>query len=312
MTIETSEISWDGLSRQIRNSMGIGRDRFARLLQVAPRTVMRWENGENGQTIVPQGVQQMKLLALSLRSGDEEEEQQEILSSLLGQASSLRAKYEAKSTTIKTYDVPLDIAPPPWFDDLLQLKKEKNWRALLLMGPHFLPQRKPGSSNGNGNGHHGNGSSALSPLAESMACLWIGNAAFMEGDPFQAIEYFDKGLDTKVPSKVLRCVLLSNKGYALTRCGKLREAVEALDASLAIDRSHRGALRNKIVAYSHAHDERGAFAAACELLERYPKAGESGSELGQLLVADPDLKFFRETKSFARAFPGLAEQSAVS
>ncbi len=307
MTVETTEVPWDSLSRQIRTSMGIGRDRFARLLQVAPRTVMRWENGENGQTIVPQGVQQMKLLALSLRSNGEEEEQQEILSSLLGQASSLRAKYEAKSTTIKTYDVPLDIAPPPWFDDLLQLKKEKNWRALLLMGPHFLPRRKAGSSNGNGNGHNGNGSSGLSPLSESMACLWIGNAAFMEGDPFQAIEYFDRGLDAKVPSDVLRCVLLSNKGYALTRCGKLPESVETLDASLAIDPSHRGALRNKIVAYSHANDEQGAFTAACELLEKYNEASKKDSELGQLLLADPDLKFFRETKSFSRAFPGLVE-----
>ncbi len=308
MTVETNEVSWDSLSRQIRTSMGIGRDRFARLLQVVPRTVMRWENGEKGQTIVPQGVQQMKLLALSLRSNGEEEEQQEILSSLLGQASSLRAKYEAKSTTIKTYDVPLDIAPPPWFDDLLQLKKEKNWRGLLLMGPHFLPQRKTGSSNGNGNGHNGNGSAGLSPLAESMACLWIGNAAFMEGNPFQAIEYYDRGLETKVPSDVLRCVLFSNKGYALTRSGKLPKAIEALDASLAIDGSHRGALRNKIVAYSHVHDEQGAFTAACELLEEYPAAGEKDSELGQLLVSDPDLKFFRETKSFSRAFPGLAKQ----
>ena len=72
---DTGTEAWDRISRQVRSNMGLGRDKFARLLQVTPRTVMRWENGEGDVKIVPQGIQRMKLLALSLNELDEAHDQ---------------------------------------------------------------------------------------------------------------------------------------------------------------------------------------------------------------------------------------------
>ena len=282
---------WDRISRQLRTGMGIGRDKFARLLNVSPRTVMRWENGGDGGRVLPQGVQRMKLLALSL-DANADDHQQEIIENLLEEAAQIRSQYEQRATSFKRYRIDLDPPPPAWFDDLLRLKREANWSALLLMAPHFLPREQDRNA-------------VLHPAVESMVYLWVGIAAFMEGYPQKADYYYGRGLEIEHIPTIVHCVLLSNKGYALIRLRKFDEALEAFEACLRIDSSHRGALRNRLALFSQTGDEAAARRAAAQLLERYPEAGDPESELGQLILADPDLVQFRETKSFGLAFPDL-------
>lgn len=293
---ETME--WSTISRQIRSNMGLGRDKFARLLQVSPRTVMRWENADGGEPIMPQNIQRMKLLALYLNS-ETIEDQQAILTDLLQQASELRSQYERKATTIREYDIVLHSDLPPWFEDLSKLRAESNWRAILLMGPHFLPRRAAAGTD--------------QARIEAVVSLWVGNAAFMCGDPQSALEYYERALETagNLPP-VLRAVLHANKGYALIRLNQFDAADSALRESLRIDPAHRGALRNRLALYSLAEDEEAAYEAALDLKSRYAETDDPARELGQLVLQDPDLKFFRSTESFSRAFPALAERSIAA
>jgi tetratricopeptide (TPR) repeat protein len=293
MTIAEPKARWDAFSRQVRSNMGLGRDKFARLLQVSPRTVMRWENGQDGETVVPQSVQRMKLLALSL-SPEEIDRQQDVLADLLTQASDLRSRYEQKATTIREYGLRLEPPLPSWFRDLNRLRKERNWSALALMGPHFLAHPQ------------GNGAERQ-PLMESLVCLWVGNAAFMLGDPHKALLFYERALTAGAPPAVLHCVLLSNKGYALMRTHDYEAAGEAFEESLRLDPAHRGALRNRLALFSLTEDEAGALRASTALLKQHPEGDDPHSELGRLLLEDPDLKLFRQTETFARAFPGLAK-----
>jgi len=296
MPVLAEPIVWSQVSRQVRANMGLGRDKFARLLQVSPRTVMRWENGDGEETIVPQNVQRMKLLALYLNN-DEIEDQQAILADLLQQASEMRSSYERKATTIREYDVALSAPTPPWFEDLCRLRQEQNWRAILLMGPHFLSSQVP------------EGDQAQ---IEAVVSLWVGNAAFMLGEPHRSLELYGQALRMPGLPAVLRSVLYSNKGYALIRLNQFEEAETALRESLRIDPQHRGALRNRLALCSLQEDERAAFEAALDLKSRYPEADDAQSELGQLLLQDPDLRFFRTTDAFTRAFPALAERSLAA
>ena len=292
-TPDISAERWDLVSRQVRANMGLGRDKFARLLQVSPRTIMRWENGQDGETIVPQGIQRMKLLALSL-DATAADGQQAIINEMLTEAASLRAGYEQKATTIRRYEIDLDGPAPAWLDDLMRLKREKNWSALTALGPHFLA------------------TGPLSAPVESLVCLWIGLAAFMEGTPLAAVEYYDRGIAVADAPELVRAVLLANKGYALIRLRRMPEAAEALEACLAFDPAHRGALRNLIVLHSQNEDYEDAARAAAALRDSHPEADDPNSELGRALLEDPDIAAFRTTEPFARVLRGLAQHAQRS
>ncbi len=296
MAESAETVCWSGVSRQIRANMGLGRDKFARLLQVSPRTVMRWENCDPEMQILPQNVQRMKLLALQLDS-EEIENQQAILADLLQQASELRSGYERRATTIREYDIHLAKELPAWFEDLCHLRQEKNWRAITLMGPHFLSDKPVAGDQAR---------------IEAVVLLWIGNAAFMLGEPHKALSCYEKALVMPELPSVLRCILFSNKGYALIRMNRFQEAETALRESLRIDPQHRGALRNRLALFSLSDDEEAAYQAALDLKSRYPEADNPASELAQLILQDPDLKCFRASASFARAFPALAERSMAA
>ncbi len=287
--------SWSHISRQVRANLGLGREKFARLLQVSPRTVLRWENVEGEEPIIPQSVQRMKLLALYLNS-NELEDQQAILADLLQQASSLRCQYERKATTIKEYNIQLQEALPAWFQDLCRLRAEQDWRAVLLMGPHFLNDSRSGEAG----------------LIQAVLCLWIGNAAFMLGEPQRALTYYERALESESLTVMVKSILFSNKGYALIRLHQYEQADTALRESLRIDPHYRGALRNRLALHSLNEDENAAAEAALDLKSRYPEAEDPTSELGRLLLQDPDLRFFRGSNAFGRALPGLAQRSVAA
>lgn len=296
MTALAEPVAWCNISRQVRANMGLGRDKFARLLQVSPRTVMRWENCESEEPIIPQSIQRMKLLALYLNS-DEIENQQSILADLLRQASEMRCGYERRATNIKEYDISLSSELPAWMEDLCRLREEQNWRAISLMGPHFLSRETPVGDQAR---------------IEGVLALWLGNSFFMLGEPNKALGFYEHALQLEGLPPVLRCILHSNKGYALIRMSQFEQAESALRESLRIDPQHRGALRNRIALYSLAEDNAAAYEAARDLLSRYPEAQDPESELGRLLLSDPDLRNFRSTDEFGRAFPALAERSLAA
>jgi transcriptional regulator with XRE-family HTH domain len=272
---DTESEGWDRISRQVRANMGLGRDKFARLLQVTPRTVMRWENGEGDEKIVPQGIQRMKLLALSLNALDEAHDQA-VLGDMLQQATTLRADYETKATTIRLYEAGFEAEPPVWLEDLIRLKSQKNWSALALLGPHFLPS--------------GEGVTAvLAPEYEALVCLWIGLAHFMEGAPQKAAEFYERGLTLSPVPQIVRCVLLSNCALASIRLRRFEPATFMLFECLRLDPTHRGALRNRMVLHAQTDNESEFIAAVWALAEAHPEVRDAESELGRDVRQDPDL-----------------------
>ena len=272
---DTGTEAWDRISRQVRSNMGLGRDKFARLLQVTPRTVMRWENGEGDVKIVPQGIQRMKLLALSLNELDEAHDQA-VLGDMLQQATTLRADYESKATTIRLYEVGFQGEPPVWLDDLIRLKSQKNWSALALLGPHFLPSGEGPSQ-------------SLQPDYEALLCLWIGLASFMEGAPQKAVEFYERGLALSPVPQMVRCVLLSNCALASIRMQRFEPAALNLLECLRLDPKHCGALRNRMVLHAQTDNESEFIAAAWALADQHPEATDPNSELGRTVREDPDL-----------------------
>lgn len=293
--------AWDEISRRIRASMGLGRDRFARLLGVTSRTVMRWENGQNGERVQPQGIQRVKLLALSLNASSTEADQQDVIAVMLDQAAELRAAYERKAATIRTYEIELNESLPIWFEDLSKLKQDQNWSAILLMGPHFI-----GPLNNQMEALH----SSFPKCVEVLTSLWIGIAAFMLGQPQNAEKWYARGIEAlndQMPN-ILRCVLYSNRALALIRLRRFAEALVLLEKCLAVDPKHRGALRNLLALHSHQNNEQEASAIAQQLVDTYPDTKNPHSELGRLIMEDPDLTEFRMMNAFKEVMPQLKTQ----
>ena len=305
--------------RQIRRDIDrrLGRDLFGRMfmLGLTGKTIQRWESGaiprekhrvrlrqlrkwldweqkalegslskERRHSMVTQALCTVARIAKSLSSVGE------IWAASLEAVRRIKDSVRHESVSTAEYRERLDRVreqiPSYWYK-LRKLFTRGVWDTLVEFADEFPVHTLP------------------SPAREA-AFNWLMVAHLRVGKRPEAIEWFSKGMAVcKYPP--IRADLLSNMSYLCALMGDFERARAHIADALSIDPSYRPSLYNKLVIEAIAETDKTSASSAKQLLEVYPEADDPDSSLGEDIMRDPDLAWFRTTPAFSANFPHLHE-----
>jgi tetratricopeptide (TPR) repeat protein len=319
---------WATYVRDFRLSLNMGRDRFARVLNLqSARSVLRWEMGDRdpktGQRVLqrpsPQLQERLMKIKAELKpaqipptSGLDSREGNTFSSRLDQIVVALRAdtpdrkilrealeliqeaiRRREASGPVDKRNVDRTKPAPDWLKFLLELLDEKEWLTAARVAPHF------------------------SALAETLdadgQCLYLlrwGIAAGRSGDPKTQALLCDLGIDIakndgSVPAIRLRGLLVG-RGCALVRMGEYKSAKQAFEEALGLDRDDpQAALYNLLTVSSLMHDLAGCENYSDILVKKFNNADDPDDPLGHAIATDADLEWWRAQDSFTRFFTHL-------
>lgn len=299
---------WASISRRLRESLALGRDRFAKLLSVSPKTVWRWEKervlpgprqkeklaflfqytkpqpitrsnigGKEMSSFVVELFVRAVLSAVSKISG-------KVFDQVIERLMRTRIDREKKSPHVHADEDHRDL-PEEWYA-LRRYVKEEEWQVVYDFGSLVLKNCK------------------LPPHIAAKTLNWRGIAAFRLGRYDEARQLFNSALRNADEKERRR--ILSNLAFLHFRIGKLERAKDLARQSIEKDDSFDAGLYNCLMV-ACAEGSRGDCRRYFGLLQTYhpTEVEDPNSPLGRGLRSDPDLEFMREKMPRIRASLGL-------
>jgi tetratricopeptide (TPR) repeat protein len=298
-------MDWGKISYDLRQEFRVGRDRFALLLGVSAKTVLRWER----HGVAPHPPQQTKLLLLReqiLGNLTGKSEEMEWLKSLIDRFPSLvevvverlwekiqpmREAREKKNThRAYSYSKPSE-ALPSWWYKLRERFEKEDWQVLIDFGAEFDFKTCP-------------------PPERAQAQNWLGVAWFRMGHYEKARKILEEARDGGAYGPN-RSSILTNLALVYTRVHEFHLAESSIGEAVEIDPRWLPGLFNGVSIGSLKKDERLSARWAEEIIKYYPEAKDPLSKLAREILADPDLEWFRATKTFQLLLPELIKDSSI-
>jgi len=287
----------------VRKSLAIGRDRFARVLDVSPKTVMRWERFHveprtkqkellakmiegiqcnslgaviNAATVNEAKEEEVRLVGAFLDSIRELRE--EAFDRCMEKYSEMRIQREKKSPHVHVpQSSDEDIQNEPYdYRTLLEYVRRQHWQVVIDFGPIVMRNRR------------------LTEIAKDRTRNWIAIATMRLGRYSQARKLFE-GLLENCGHRPTRIAVLSNLAWVYIRLNLLDLARNIAEKSIEEDESWLPGLFNRLCVAS-AEKRRRDCRRYFKLLKQYhgDLLANPSSELAVGLRTDPDLGFIHE------------------
>jgi tetratricopeptide (TPR) repeat protein len=284
----TKENNWGIYSQECRNSVNIGRDKFARVLGVSSRTILRWEK----ENTVPNITQQAKITFIReiLHLISNETNQDQVLTSqekfdILHRASYEFKKYEKTGTIFhETYKLETDV----FFKNIKKYVDKEKWddiyhliKPIIDEFPTILDKYK---------------------VTEKIRILnWIGVSTFRQAIYKESLSFYKQAVKIANKDDKYLKVLFTNIGSNYLRLKDLKSASSYYKKALLIDPNFFPAHVNMITIDSLANQLDDAYNKHKKLLSIIENNNQK-EELIQLLTKaikeDLDFRNYKESNLY--------------
>jgi tetratricopeptide (TPR) repeat protein len=285
---------------------------MGRVLGVSSRTIARWEEPSS----IPSAAQRKLLWALLVRTGigadgngagnakidglskkdsklleelhkkEMENLTPENLQDAISRLQELLKKKELASPNRHVLRDERDA--PSWYRKITKRLQEEDWEFVVDFGEEFVTR-------------------PLKPYYKVRFLIRLSVGKFRMGQGVEAVDLAKKAL-TICEDPPLKSLIYANLAAFYIRQGRLEESNDALLKSVALFPGRLETLYNSLILASARKSEAACNRAARELLLYHPDAGDPRSLTGKGILGDPDLGFFRTTKSFRKVFPDIASK----
>jgi len=182
---------------------------------------------------------------------------------------------------------------PKWWWTAKRYCEREKWRGLRDFGEAIYEDKLP----------------CASPDWERFL-NWVAVAARRTCDFDLSFKLF-KDVVSNCTDKDVRFQAFVNLSGLYLRVGEIKSAKKSIDEALSIISTHDVALLTSLCVSSRARDLGACEEITKKLLLYYPEADNPKSAIGESILSDPDLRFFRSSEIYSQLLSGLANRRTL-
>jgi len=291
MQYENTKDNWGKQSKEFRNIVRIGRDKFARVIGISPRTVLRWEK----EDAVPNVTQQAKITfvrrLLNLIS-DDTNQKDDLLSSqdkidIIHRASIEFKNYE-KTGTI--FHEKYNLETNTFFQNIKKYVDKEKWEDIYCLikpsideCPEILDKYK---------------------VTEKIRIFnWIGVSSFRQAIYKESLNFYGKAVSIADKNDEYLKSIFTNIGSTHLRLKEFKSASSFYQKALLIDSNYFPAHINIITMYSIMHQFDDAYnqhKKLISIIENNDRKEELIKLLNKAISGDLDFRDYRESNLYLK------------